>query len=107
MGSIWPFLFAKGRIVEKKKTHLDHGERQSRGSYCYGFENNGDDVYHICNNAEILEQKRVHLGNGAYREERANDFDGNHLFCNEAKMEHNSFYPDIHDADHISMCQMC
>ena len=78
---------------QQNTTHLDHTERQLRGSYCYGFDNNGDDIHHICKNAEILEQKHTLLvkkGNGAYREEGANDFDGNHLFCNEAKREQNS-----------------
>ena len=53
---------------QQNTTHLDHTERQLRGSYCYGFDNNGDDIYHICNNAEIFEQKHtwvVKKGNGA------------------------------------------
>ena len=53
---------------QQNTTHLDHTERQLRGSYCYGFDNNGDDIYHICNNAEIFEQKHtwvVKKGDGA------------------------------------------
>ena len=46
---------------QQNTTHLDHTERQLRGSYCYGFDNNGDDIHHICKNAEILEQKHTSL----------------------------------------------